>query len=273
MNPFLTYADYCDKIGFSHFFFEEKICYKITVEGAHFFSYSSSTVPCSTVLLNFILCSSMRSSRSLLKQLSSLISTPKGKTTFAPRGTLRNPVHAIPSLSRTPFPYLPILATLSLLSFPQSARTSSSHTHFLNLFMGNEMSSGGAPIGREEEEKLSNKHFVLGTPLRPPYPEGFHRIVVATGCYWGAEKGFWRLPGVYSTAVGYAGGETKNPSYREACSGLTGHTEAVHIVWDPSKIGTADILKQFWECHNPTQVNGQVFPSNNICLCYLHCIH
>jgi len=93
----------------------------------------------------------------------------------------------------------------------------------------------------------------LGTPLRPPFPEGYHSIVVATGCYWGAEKAFWRLPGVYSTAVGYAGGETKNPTYKQTCTGQTGHTESVLVVWDPSIISTADILRQFWQCHNPSQ--------------------
>eukprot|EP00009_Paramoeba_aestuarina_P008738 CAMPEP_0201520842 /NCGR_PEP_ID=MMETSP0161_2-20130828/12903_1 /ASSEMBLY_ACC=CAM_ASM_000251 /TAXON_ID=180227 /ORGANISM="Neoparamoeba aestuarina, Strain SoJaBio B1-5/56/2" /LENGTH=242 /DNA_ID=CAMNT_0047919349 /DNA_START=113 /DNA_END=841 /DNA_ORIENTATION=- len=111
--------------------------------------------------------------------------------------------------------------------------------------------------GRDKEEMLSNVHVVLKTPLRGPYPEGFHRIVVATGCYWGAEKGFWRLPGVYTTAVGYAGGQTKNPTYQETCTGKTGHTEAVNIVWDPKQISTADILRWFWECHNPTQKDGQ----------------
>eukprot|EP00008_Paramoeba_atlantica_P014114 CAMPEP_0201482038 /NCGR_PEP_ID=MMETSP0151_2-20130828/6283_1 /ASSEMBLY_ACC=CAM_ASM_000257 /TAXON_ID=200890 /ORGANISM="Paramoeba atlantica, Strain 621/1 / CCAP 1560/9" /LENGTH=254 /DNA_ID=CAMNT_0047864505 /DNA_START=133 /DNA_END=897 /DNA_ORIENTATION=- len=121
--------------------------------------------------------------------------------------------------------------------------------------MGDEHSR--ALTGRDEEEKLSNEHVILKTPLRPPFPEGYQRIVLATGCYWGAEKGFWRLPGVFSTAVGYAGGLVKNPTYQEACTGKTGHAEAVHVVWDPKVISTADILRWFWECHNPTQKDGQ----------------
>mmetsp|Transcript_29551 Transcript_29551/g.82596 ORF Transcript_29551/g.82596 Transcript_29551/m.82596 type:complete len:291 (-) Transcript_29551:55-927(-) len=130
-----------------------------------------------------------------------------------------------------------------------------------NIVMGNSLSMDGSGMeGRDVEEKLSNKHVVLSSQLRPPYPkEGLDSIVVATGCYWGAEKGFWRLPGVYTTAVGYAGGTTKNPTYHETCTGRTGHTEAVLVVWDSTKLGTADILKQFWECHDPTQVNGQGF--------------
>lgn len=111
--------------------------------------------------------------------------------------------------------------------------------------------------GRDHEEKLSNKHFVLGTVLRPPYPEGMQEAVFATGCYWGTEKGFWRMPGVFSTAVGYAGGATKNPSYEEACSGQTGHTEGVHVVYDPNQISYSDLLKQFYESHDPSQINRQ----------------
>ena len=80
---------------------------------------------------------------------------------------------------------------------------------------------------------------------------------MATGCFWGTEKGFWRLPGVYSTAVAYAGGHTPNPSYEEVCSGRTGHAEACHVVWDPAVISFGDILKQFWESHDPTQGMGQ----------------
>merc|ERR1711934_283619 len=119
------------------------------------------------------------------------------------------------------------------------------------------ISKSEAIVGRDTEEKLSNKHVVLGTPLRGPYPEGLLSAVFATGCYWGTEKGFWRMPGVYSTAVGYCGGFTKNPTYREACSGQTGHTESVLVVYDPKKVSYPDLLKQFWESHNPTQYMGQ----------------
>lgn len=111
--------------------------------------------------------------------------------------------------------------------------------------------------GRDQEEKLSNVHFVLKTPLRPPFPEGTKTAVFATGCYWGTEKGFWQMPGVMSTAVGYAGGKTKNPTYEEACSGLTGHTEGVHVVYDPSKLSYSDLLRQFFQSHDPSQKDGQ----------------
>merc|ERR1719453_2779655 len=111
--------------------------------------------------------------------------------------------------------------------------------------------------GRTEEEKLSNVHFVLKTPVRGPFPAGLQEALFATGCYWGTEKGFWRMPGVYSTAVGYAGGFTPNPSYEEACSGMTGHTEGVKVVYDPEKISFVDILRWFWEAHDPTSGMGQ----------------
>ncbi|CAJ1398541.1 unnamed protein product [Effrenium voratum] len=113
--------------------------------------------------------------------------------------------------------------------------------------------------GRQEELRISEKHYVLGTPMKGPWPEGHDMFVFANGCFWGSEKGIWRLPGggVYSTAVGYAGGFTANPTYEEACSGRTGHTEAVQVVFDPSKIGLVDILRWFWEAHDPTQGMGQ----------------
>lgn len=116
---------------------------------------------------------------------------------------------------------------------------------------------GQALPGRAEQEVLSNVHFVLKTPLRPPFPDGMKTAVVATGCYWGTEKGFWRMPGVYSTATGYTGGFTPNPTYREACSGQTGHTEAVLVVYDPEKLAYSDILRQFFESHDPCQYMGQ----------------
>lgn len=113
--------------------------------------------------------------------------------------------------------------------------------------------------GRSEPLKISDTHYVLGTPMKGPWPEGFQVCVFANGCFWGSEKGVWRLPGsgIYSTAVGYAGGYTPNPTYEEACSGLTGHTEAVQVVFDPSKISLVDILRWFWEAHDPTQGMGQ----------------
>ncbi len=110
-----------------------------------------------------------------------------------------------------------------------------------------------ALAGRDTPVPLSNRHAVLGTPLRPPFPAEMEEAVIALGCFWGAEKAFWGLPGVYTTAVGYAGGYTKNPTYEEVCSGSTGHTEAVLVVFDPSKTSYAELLRVFWESHDPTQ--------------------
>jgi len=102
-------------------------------------------------------------------------------------------------------------------------------------------------------------HFVLGTPMQGPWPEGFQTFVFANGCFWGSEKGIWRLPGggIHSTAVGYAGSLTPNPTYDSVCSGQTGYAEGVQVVFDPSKIALVDILRWFWESHDPTQGNGQ----------------
>ncbi len=106
--------------------------------------------------------------------------------------------------------------------------------------------------GREREMPVAERHVVLGTPMTPPFPEGFQQLVVGMGCFWGAEKVFWAAPGVYTTAVGYAGGYTPNPSYEEVCSGSTGQTEAVLVVFDPAKTSYAEMLRLFWENHNPT---------------------
>ena len=100
---------------------------------------------------------------------------------------------------------------------------------------------------------IPTTHAVLGTPIRPPFPEGVRTAVFGLGCFWGAERLFWQLPGVYSTAVGYAGGSTPNPTYEETCSGRTGHTEAVLVAYDPAKISYDDLLRAFWEGHDPTQ--------------------
>jgi peptide-methionine (S)-S-oxide reductase len=107
--------------------------------------------------------------------------------------------------------------------------------------------------GRSTPVPVPARHAVLGTPLRPPFPAGFEQAIVAMGCFWGAEKAFWSLPGVYTTAVGYAGGVTPNPTYEEVCSGRTGHAEAVLVVFDPAKTSYAEILRVFWEGHDPTQ--------------------
>jgi peptide-methionine (S)-S-oxide reductase len=107
--------------------------------------------------------------------------------------------------------------------------------------------------GRDEPMAVPARHAVLDTPLSPPFPDGLARAVFGMGCFWGAEKAFWSLPGVYTTAVGYAGGYTPNPSYEEVCSGRTGHTEAVLVVFDPAVVSYDQLLRVFWEHHNPTQ--------------------
>jgi peptide-methionine (S)-S-oxide reductase len=107
--------------------------------------------------------------------------------------------------------------------------------------------------GREERIEVPARHDVLGTPLEPPFPEGLEQAVFGMGCFWGAERIFWQAPGAYTTAVGYAGGYTPNPSYSEVCSGRTGHTEAVLVVFDPAKTSYDELLRLFWEGHDPTQ--------------------
>ncbi len=107
--------------------------------------------------------------------------------------------------------------------------------------------------GREESLDVPEEHFVNGHRLEAPFPAGLERAMFAMGCFWGAERKFWQLPGVYSTAVGYAAGPTPNPTYREVCSGMTGHAEVVLVVFDPKAIRFEDLLKVFWENHDPTQ--------------------
>ncbi|MCV0428220.1 MAG: peptide-methionine (S)-S-oxide reductase MsrA [Roseibium sp.] len=107
--------------------------------------------------------------------------------------------------------------------------------------------------GRAEAIEPSERHFVNGNPLVGPYPQGMKTVLFGMGCFWGAERLFWQLPGGFVTAVGYAGGHTPNPTYHETCTGRTGHTEAVLVVYDPNAIGLNDLLKVFWENHDPTQ--------------------
>jgi peptide-methionine (S)-S-oxide reductase len=107
--------------------------------------------------------------------------------------------------------------------------------------------------GREERLRVPPAHFVNQHRLEPPFPEGLERAMFGMGCFWGAERKFWQLDGVYTTAVGYAAGHTPNPTYREVCSGMTGHAEVVLVVFDPAKITYAELLKVFWENHDPTQ--------------------
>ena len=112
---------------------------------------------------------------------------------------------------------------------------------------------GEALPGRTDPIKVTDKHFVLGNPLTPPFPPHLRQAMFGMGCFWGAEKGFWQLPGIYTTAVGYAAGLTPNPSYDEVCSGLTGHNEVVLVVFDPAQIEYRELLRVFWETHDPTQ--------------------
>ncbi|MBI4694779.1 MAG: peptide-methionine (S)-S-oxide reductase MsrA [Gammaproteobacteria bacterium] len=107
--------------------------------------------------------------------------------------------------------------------------------------------------GRTQAMSVANRHFVLDTPLLPPFSEGMQQALFGLGCFWGAERKFWQLPGVYTTAVGYAGGYTRNPTYREVCTGLTGHNEVVLVVYDPARLDFTALLKAFWEAHDPTQ--------------------
>lgn len=110
-----------------------------------------------------------------------------------------------------------------------------------------------ALAGRDTPMPVSNRHYVKGTPLQPPFPANMQQAVFGLGCFWGAERKFWQMDGVYTTAVGYAAGYTPNPTYEEVCSGLTGHNEVVLVVFDPDSVSYAALLKVFWEAHNPTQ--------------------
>lgn len=107
--------------------------------------------------------------------------------------------------------------------------------------------------GRQEPIRVTAEHFVTGHRMVPPFPQGMTTAMFGLGCFWGAERVFWQQPGVYSTMVGYAGGYTPHPTYREVCSGLTGHNEVVRVVYDPARIDYEDLLKVFWESHDPTQ--------------------
>ena len=127
---------------------------------------------------------------------------------------------------------------------------------FLFDMLNNKMKlpdSASALPGRAEPLETANNHFISGVSLHEPFPEGMQKAMFGLGCFWGAERKFWELPGVYVTAVGYAAGVTPNPTYREVCTGQTGHAEVVFVVFDPKKVGYETLLKTFWESHDPTQ--------------------
>lgn len=113
--------------------------------------------------------------------------------------------------------------------------------------------SHAAPQGREAAMDIKGQHLVLGNDLLPPFPEGNRELMLGMGCFWGAERRIWQIPGVYLTMVGYAGGLTPNPTYEEVCTGATGHAEVVRVIFDPDKVALETILKVFWESHDPTQ--------------------
>jgi peptide-methionine (S)-S-oxide reductase len=125
---------------------------------------------------------------------------------------------------------------------------------FFNREKSKMVESSAALAGREQPSfTVENRHAVLGTAIKPPFPVGIETAVFGLGCFWGAERKFWQTEGVYSTAVGYAGGFTPNPTYEEVCTGRTGQTEVVLVAFDPAKISYRDLLKVFWEAHDPTQ--------------------
>lgn len=119
------------------------------------------------------------------------------------------------------------------------------------------ISQADALPGRDEAIPVADAHLVLGNPMVPPFPDGMEQLVVGMGCFWGAERFYWQTEGVYTTAVGYAGGFTKNPTYKETCTGKTGHTEAVLVVYDPAVVSLDKLFEVFWENHDPTTANRQ----------------
>src|SRR5437773_9775922 len=132
----------------------------------------------------------------------------------------------------------------------------SSHVRWTNSpsFLGSMlMMPDGSIVAKEDAMRVPGTHYVNGTPLVPPFPEGLEVAMLGMGCFWGAERVFWETPGVFSTAVGYAAGVTPNPDYEEVCSGLTGHAEVVRVVFDPARVNYATLLRMFWERHDPTQ--------------------
>jgi peptide-methionine (S)-S-oxide reductase len=138
---------------------------------------------------------------------------------------------------------------ISFIKIPQAMTFSSKKLTLPNL--------EEALPGRSTPIPVAKQHFVLGNPMVPPFPETIEQALFGLGCFWGAERKFWQFHGVYSTAVGYTGGYTPNPTYEELCTGLTGHNEVVYVAYDPAIVSYTELLRLFWESHNPTQGMGQ----------------
>ena len=149
----------------------------------------------------------------------------------------------------------PLRAPLRTSTVASAGKDEDLMEQLLAMLGGNKpgmVSESDALPGRQEQMRVSDKHFVLGNSIKS-FPDTLETCVFATGCFWGTEKMFWRVPGVFSTSVGYVGGFTQNPTYEETCSGRTGHTEAVQVAWDPEVVSFADLLAMHWTCHDPTQ--------------------
>ena len=152
---------------------------------------------------------------------------------------------------------LPLLALLGIAALALVVRAAgpgpTPGDHAVSLEKSSLPTASEALPGRAEAMKVPERHWVNGHRITPPFPDGMQRAIFGMGCFWGAERKFWQLPGVYSTAVGYAGGTTPNPTYREVCTGKTGHAEVVLVVFDPKQVTYDDLLRVFWESHDPTQ--------------------
>lgn len=152
------------------------------------------------------------------------------------------------------FPVCGLFATPGHTIFVQIGQMIGDQPMFFNSRKKTEIPSPAESLpGRAEAMAVADLHYVNGNPIKPPFPKGLDTVVFGLGCFWGAERVFWELDGVFTTAVGYAAGHTPNPTYEEVCSGMTGHNEVVLVCYDPQKVSFPALLKVFWEAHNPTQ--------------------
>ena len=166
-----------------------------------------------------------------------------------------------PSNKAAEQPHQPTIGTNKLTRFAGVYSRRRRANEEIQMFARKQLDGLPAPSdclpGRTEPLEISGVHHINGTSIKPPFPDGYDTVVLGMGCFWGAERLFWDVPGVYTTVVGYAGGITPNPTYEETCSGMTGHTEAVLVVFDPTVVSLEQLLKVFWENHDPTQYMGQ----------------